>query len=533
MPPRKKTSQKQQQSVKELLQKKQVAKVREIQIVAEEDEKDDSESIQLPFFFSKHTDILPVPVSTENVRGDHTYHCSTMARVWFRQHSNLDEIVEAHMKKITVKIHPTESYTNAVIRTVTSAPLRKNDVPYNRFRFDSPANEIISRTLLTNPRIRTQPDLDEFIKFQNKYQLKLLEVPMYVNNAAHEDAQNFIKEKRKKSTGDCLIFQRSSLYWWIQRKYYEREDIIEDVYIRNLSLEQLESISNFKKVCLKMMEHDDINEYKTYADVMLHSFKTVPGASLIHPQFAVHPRYNLICNIMTVEQQHAIADNYRWFYDRTNAGKIHKRLQDGSTRAEFHERYRSRDDYDRKLPPFHNMYYMRQDDEGEREEEHHPEPQMTYANVRERFVRNEELPAEVVALDDDLSSETSRDTIVPQPAAAPEIQFPAKYFADPKPSSDELSLMKLLIQEKRFVFQVKHHLNEIYKKNFCELWSKHKQFILMNYLHNYWEGDNLKALLPFIERCSLDSRTKAKEIILNRVNRNIDPPQEEEQGNLL
>lgn len=513
MPPRKKPLN-QQQSVKDLLQKKQAEKVRELQAQATnvaQAKSDEGDSIHLPHFFSKYTEILPVTPTEDNVRADQSYHCSTMARVWFRQHSNLDEILQAHMKKVVVMDHPIESYTSAIIRAVTSAPLRKYDGPYCRFRFDSPANEIIGRTLLTNPRIRTEPDLEEFIKFQNKHQLKLLEIPLYVNNTAHEDAIKYIEDKKKLAKTDvCPNFTNSSLFNSILRKYYEREDLMQDIFIQNITVEQLESISNFRKVCLKLMEKEPENvSYEMFALLLLESFQTVPGASHIHPQFAAHPQYNLICNIMTVEQQHAVADSYRWFYDRTNAGKIHKRLQDGSTREEFHRRYRVRDDYERKMPPFHNMYYVGSDDEeGDAED---PEPQVTYANTRERFVRNDELPAAIVEVDEEINSETSRDTVVPQP----ELTLPENFIRDPKPAPEEYVFMKLLMQEKRFIFQVKQELSKAYKNDFNALWLKHKAFILMNFIHRHWEND-LEQMMPFIEKCSPDTIAKFKEIIASR-----------------
>jgi hypothetical protein len=521
MPPRKKSPPKKQhqQSVKDLLHKKQGKNVQKLQKQAATAEKEDDDTIHLPDYFAKHTEILPIPDTKENRLGDQLYHCSTMARVWFRQHSNLDEIIQALVKSLTVNKHPIESYVSAVIRAVTSAPLRKNSEPHSRFRFDSPANEIIGRTLLTNPRMRTQQDFDEFLKFQNKHQLKLLEVPMYVNNVPHEDAKKYVAQK------PSAIFLESRLFHCIKRQYYEREDLVVDVYIRNVSLEQLEGISNFKSICLELMTENATpeEEYNTFADILLKSFKSVPGASLIHPQFIVDPRYNLICNIITLEQQHAIADNYRYFYDRTNAGKIHKRLGDGSTRQEFHERYRSREDDDRKLPPFHNLYYQKGDDE----EEENPVPLMT----REIFVRNDELPAVVIPLDDQMSNETSRDTIVTQapiPSHVQQVALPETYFKDPKPTSEELELMKLLTPDKRFVHQVKKNLNASFKKDFDALWSKHKQFILMNFIQKLWK-DDLDQLLTFVDVCYADSKVKAREFIESHRQIIQNPPHQREK----
>lgn len=554
MPPKKKKKcEVVQQSVKDLILKKKAKNITEEQEVHYTET-----SIELPAFLTEYNDISPVELTPENRAGDKLYHCSKLARVWFSDHSNIDEIVKEIWEKSSTKIHPIESYMSSCIRAVTSAPLRKHQSPYNRFRFDSYTSEIISRSILTNPQLKNQADLDAFIQFQNKHQLKLCEISFYVDNEAHLEAKKFVAEQQLKLKTDKIPpIVKSQLYWRIQRNYYESQNIVTNIRIDEITLADLERISNFKRFTLKLMELRNVPEssYKHFASASFIALRTIPGHSIIYSSLLVDARYNLICNIMTDEQQNEVADNYRLFYDQTNAGKIHKHLRDGTTRQQFHEMYQSLDNFSRKLPPFHFLFFQKIDDNNENEDSqtnvikpfdptattsksietkkinYRPGPKSKKHLLRinngskssgDDFLQRPQTtvmdqPKKSLAdqQGDDSSSETSRDTVVPRSSSSA-ISMPEKFFIDPNPSPDEVVFMKIVIQDKRFVFQVKTRLKRIYSKDFDLLWAKHKALILMNFVHNYWNGD-LEQLKPLLDKLG-EGKDRALEIIASRKN---------------
>jgi hypothetical protein len=229
---------------------------------------------------------------------------------------------------------------------------------------------------------------------------------------------------------------------------------------------------------------------------LLNTFKTVSSGSIIDSTFTVHPRYNLICNLLTVEQENAIAENYRWFYDGTIAGKIHKHLQDGSTRQEFHALYRNRDDYRRKLPPFHNMFYNEHADEDSRP---------LAERVLERHVTcDEEPPAVIIDLDDDASSKSRVTRSFQSRWKLRKCSHRQKTCVHEDPDegqaihlSGQKSSQQNLQKELRITFTEGENVDS------------HK----LRQAH--WEGD-LEKLWPIVDKCFTDTKSNAREIAKNR-----------------
>ena len=337
-----------QLSVKEMLQKKK-----------KQDKTEDT--IHLPSFFAEYTDSQPVLPSKDNPYGDNMYHCSTMARNFILQHSNLDEIVQYHFEKQTNRTIPKSAFVGTAIRSAMSCPTRKLMTAYKNFKFDSLRNESIARILLQNPLIDSENELGKFKEFYNEHQLKICHIPLGINNDVHKDALTFIEYKRKRQQVEGIpYFLISQLEWEIKRKEYLRQNVVQLVKISHLSVRLIEKISNFKTVCKREMRLNKIDEskYDEYAYCLLETFKHVQGTFLIQPFFIMDPLYTLITNIMTEDQQNNVAESYNLFCRQTNAPKLLSRLADGPPRRVFHQIYKNRDNFDRKLPPFHTLVYF-------------------------------------------------------------------------------------------------------------------------------------------------------------------------------
>lgn len=554
MPPiRNKIKKQNQPSVKEMLLSKKAVSPKAtaappVELLNPECE-DDEDVIVLPRIFSKFTDIRP-PEVKDGLVVDSLYHCSTFARVWFREHSNFEEILEEHMKRDSAKAYPKNSHTSAVMRAVTSAPLRRLQAPYSKFRFHSPAEEIIGRTLLINPYIRTREDLNEFEKFQNKHRLRLVGISMFKENQVHEDAKQFIEEKQHKHFLPTQIpeFSKRQQHFRIKRRYYEREDLVTTVYLKDLNVQQLEAISNFKHACEKMMHEDESPAaYETYSKITLQVFKNCPLVRLGCSHFAVEPQYNLICNNMTDQQQSEAAESYRNFYDFTNARQIQKRLGDRTTKQEFFERYRTRDHDGRKLPPYHNLFYIPaaeltineqmscnlNDDMQENfrppsaiSESQGPSHNSTMVEQlrrkpNQRFEKKDDRTTTSIDVEDENSSAASVITVLrtqstsvdSAPEPPPALALPEVYLNEHlKPSPSARALMTVLLLETVFVSQVRRTLGAAYSLNFDALWKEKRKFILLNFISRHLENGTEK-LSEIIAKCPPRLQEQAKRLI--------------------
>lgn len=520
MPPvSKKTT---QRSVKEMLAEKQSSKsskaTKQLPI--------DDEEIILPPFLLEHTDIRP-PAPVGDFLPDPMYSCSPFAREWFSANSNLDEIIDEYLKTISGRQYERSSYVSTVIRAVTSSPLRRLQFPFTRFKFNSLSDEAVGRCLLTNPGISSYEDLCALQKFENRHHIKLCTVSVCMDHMVHDNAIEYLEAQRKKAKLDATklpVLRKRILFWTVRRKYFEEKKLVENIYLQGVTLQQLEEISNFRKIATKLMIEDgyDVQHYDTFAELTLKMFKEVPEFRETLKYFLVDPMFNLICNSMTLEQQHDVAEDVEKFYTLTNAGRINRKLNDGTSKLQFHELYRSSDDETRKLPPFHNLYYKHQ---GEPAATSQFQPGTSQALNTSRLTGLQFATRRLHEVDDDTRSSTSKmseSTVIHRPSNSVDSNsndmpvvmapLPDSYLVPCVNASQEaMRLIHLVITEKRFVFSVKSQLSFTFQLNFASLWAEHKRSILMNFVNQRWEDDK-ESLLPLIERCP-NIKEKATAII--------------------
>lgn len=513
-------------TVKELLQA-QAARLASSKRTQEPDE-DEPVQIKVPRILERFTSIAPSDSSP-------AYSVSKIARVWFRENSNFDEVLTEFMEQVPDKSIPKEAYTNAVIRAVTSVPLRKLQSPYDKFRFNTPLAESIAHTLLNYPRIRTSQDFNEFEEFKDRNQLLYCQVALGVD-PVHADAQSYAtKMRRYCPSTEIPVVSKRRLFWSIRRKYFERENLNKNVYLEDLSVQDLEKISNFRKIVEKDKDASlDFGPYDEYAEWLLENFKSDPSKKFAY--FTVDPQYNLICNIMTAEQQDEVAADYKTFFRLTSAYDAYKSFENRTNLQDFFDIYRQRNNEDRKLPPFHNLYYKACETElddatkstnvasmSKSPSNTERNPTVLKYKTTSRFITNP-ASSKSMDIDEESSSDISRVTIVQKSMQATEIstktnsQLPPHYLSMPTPPSVEIqTAVALVLTEKIFAYNAKNDLRSQFPINFDNLWAQNKREILINYFMSFFDGD-LKKLLPLLEKCSPKTQESVHVVVYKRLN---------------
>lgn len=492
----------------------------------------------LPTLFSTYVDITkPVDQSTGNYNLD--FSCTKTARVYFRENSNLNDVLREYMKTITVQNKPLSAYTSAMIRAVLT-PLRQCEHPFEHFRFNSPAHEALGKTLLIFPNICSQEHLDEFFGFQERLGLKLCSVAMYKDNKTREDGIGFVRDTQRRLKKNGLVpFYKRCFKFHVERLYYERVGAVTNCYLQDLTVSDLERISNFQKVVQKMMLEDDKPEhlYKLYAKTTLKGFKKNPVLiEVLSYSLVVNANYNLITNVMTNEQQEEVANDIVKFHTKTTAGQIFKRFRRTVKWPDFHAQYKDRNNFDRKLPPFHNLRYFGDAATTAAEPVSGPLQFVTFRRFQREpkspsVVKNPPAVADISPvveaipeahpstpaaietpheLNSVTSEESSKQTVMSPPASffgsAEDdelIQFtvPQRLLKEPELSDDIAPLIQLLAPDKMFVAHIKEDLSVAYKSNFADTWKKNKNRIIFNLLDHCWRKD-MRKLRSYVSHCS-------------------------------
>lgn len=182
-----------------------------------------SPTIRLP------SSLIEQPKDPENGKFDPSFSCSMIAQVYIRDHSNLNDIFRKQIKAIAAQDLPMEAFTPTMIRAVMS-PARRCVYPYDQFRFNSPEEEAVARSLLIHPNICTQNHLDEFLEFNKQYGLKLCTVSMAKNNDVRDDAFKFYRNvQHEKKTKGSIPLETTLLKRYIEQKFYERTNYAGDI----------------------------------------------------------------------------------------------------------------------------------------------------------------------------------------------------------------------------------------------------------------------------------------------------------------
>lgn len=136
-----------------------------------QNERDEDEAIVVDPFINRHIDIL----------GNDDYEVSMMARVYFRQHSNINEVLDKFVELHKLQDRNKSLVFSQVVKSVLNIRSRVA-YPFNTFKFNSAREEIECKEILMHPDIEDTADLHQVKEFNYQHRLRLCSIAMNINN---------------------------------------------------------------------------------------------------------------------------------------------------------------------------------------------------------------------------------------------------------------------------------------------------------------------------------------------------------------
>lgn len=361
---------------------------------------------------------LPTQLLYETDTSVDVQHVSRFARVWFRENSNVNEVLDKYIIRRKIENPCKNSYLNTVIRSVMKAK-HVRFFPFNTFQFNSIESHLTAKLLLKYPKIATVEDLAEVNNFFTQERIHHCAISMEANNPLYTDIKEIIDKAREDFGAENLRGNQNNALPKALRKHYKRTKTAINVNLQTTTVQELNAISNFEEIVLEEAKKCDIDEnLDVFADAVLSQFQNNPAFRISKEKFVVLPKYNLLGNYITPEQERIISKDCTKFYYKTNAfdvlrplkdefGKdidlsINPKLRKQKIRKKFFMLYAKQ--RHRNMPPFENLYWKDNDEEEEEEaDEMEPlvvdepsspiqqSPLITAAYVQRKvFERNEE-----------------------------------------------------------------------------------------------------------------------------------------------
>lgn len=314
-------------------------------------------------------EIDPSLMEKSDILCDENYQLSPIAIKWFSENSNIDQVIDSYVEYVK-KENPVKSLLiESMIRNVMDIKFRIH-YPYNSFKFNTLHCEVIAKELLMHPAIKTESDLKRVTEFYDASQLKSCSINMAINNTFHSDITTIIESKRKKYGSRNLVFYNRTGMNRILRKFYESKDMVEYIDLQTITFEEICEISNFKERAMKNADLDERQFYNYYGEAYLDLYRTSPEIRFSDKKFLVNPRYYLISNYISEDQEALIIRDMRTFFRKTNAMAIlrqnreeySKDLEPTLTKEEISLAVRNRIYMHymrmpkRNMPPFHDLY---------------------------------------------------------------------------------------------------------------------------------------------------------------------------------
>lgn len=233
-----------------------------------------------------------------SVRSD--YEVSMMARVWFREHSNFNEVLDLFIEHHNLQNHPKNSFVDQLVRYVMDLTYRVT-YPYNTFKFHSPRDCAIAKELLTYPAIEKQEDLDRIVKYFSQHRISFSTVNMDINNQLNWDIRKVIEAKRARYGPKKLYFYHKLAKIIALRNYYESKNTVEYIDLQTITFEQMLEISDFDRTVRREMRAAKVpdDQFEIFGETLLEAYKTDPETRVANRKLFVKPHYYLICNYIS------------------------------------------------------------------------------------------------------------------------------------------------------------------------------------------------------------------------------------------
>jgi len=319
--------------------------------------------------------ISPYLLVSNDITQETKFQVSTMAKAYFRDHSNINEILDRYLERESIINANKEDYLGAIIRHVIYYS-RRRDYPFNMFKFETDYHECIGKFLLINYNIHSHEDLRESNAFLHQNNIVHCQVSMSINNKFRVDEQEYIAQRKERVGYQNLKHYLSMGTDHAIRQYNQEHKLFQKYNIDEISLEEMCKISTIERLTRIKMEQKNMPEsaFEGCLESVFIALKIKKGLvlTLMIEGFYIFPQYLLIINNLTPEQERMVTEHKLLFYDYTNAKDllaINKRYfpvsnenADPVTKRKerkilFHLKYIQL--VDKKEPPFNNLLWIK------------------------------------------------------------------------------------------------------------------------------------------------------------------------------
>ena len=494
---------------------------------AEMDVADDNEDY-------KRIKISPYLLNSNDITQETDYPVSIMAKVYFREHSNINEVLDRYLEREKRTNVDKDTFLSTIIRHAISYKRFKRDYPFNLFAFESDYHECIGKFLLKHYEIKTNENLRDANIFLSQENLMHCQISMDFNNKFRSDEQEYINRKREK-----VGYQHVKPFLRIGtdhalRKYKEEHNLLEKYHIKDMSLEDMCRVTNIEYLTKIEMDKKKVpkSSYNECLEGVFEAFKKNPSIAITNEKFYVFPHYLFIINDLTPKQEFLVTERKDRFYAYTNAKDllaIYKKyihLPNESTDPVVNTEERQRLFYlkyirmiDKKQAPFNYLLWTKDDNsdpesnpnENRVECENQPGPSSVTSNFWKKKQVAEKndfvLPSQVNPPNNN-DQFNKENTLIGHRLA----RNPMDYIKFQQYNSKYAELIKFLLKEKEFIDELK---KEIIKDSLCaKMWDKNNHLILWNCLNFNFEDRN-EFFLNLLMNCQIGDRTRLIEMLRN------------------
>jgi hypothetical protein len=493
------------------------------------------------------------------------YHVTTFAKVYFREHSNINEVFKIYIEKNKIEPNDQIKEFERMIRHIMSNPRLKHfEYPLNMFRFDGVHEETIAKILLNNPMIKDEHDLKDTLQYFKKYDIQPCHVAMYADNEFHQNTNEYL-EMKKIQVGHKRLpnFQKTAMEFAL-RKYFEEHDLIEDYHLNDISVEDMSKVSNFDNFTDKKMAEYGTESVDDFKSCFLEACKSRVDLLVNDFEFRVNPKYNLHCNNLSELMEKHVSMNVKRFYTRTNAYLLLKRqryrikgfpikdLEIDQKKKFFLMYLRSKN---KKQAPFEMLILVPDEvatENAATAEIDFPEIQQIYRNqpsvsaisqatnqattqaTNQRATQMQWKQRKMCEKAVEPTSEVATSTSTsPETVVTNEMTF-NKFFG--RKSFDEyltdlddypkehFEIAKMLANEKTFMAKLFDELLKVFGLQFCTIYVHNKiklRIIVVNAIH-FLLKDSMDLFHRILNECSEDVKTKVNDIFLSSATENCE-----------
>jgi hypothetical protein len=330
-----------------------------------------------------------------------------------------------------------------------------------------------------------------------------------------------VASRRKKYSEEQAFELRHHALDVALAKYYAKNNLIEYYPLQELSLVKMRKITNFDAVARRIMKETSLHP-KYFGKLCIELFKKFKEDPLLinEKQFKLfqYPKFKIVTNNLTVEQEEMVSKCIDEFYQRTNAGKLLNDMKfdmienseesEDELKEKFYNKYLAMNN--KKHDPFHNLFFFKNESQNLSEIDEIMDTEPTSSDIqfpqnfaykrRTMIERNEPKAA----------SETTRENPL-QPVVIESIENIAivqkslRDFSNLQVQQNEIifEISKNLAQEVNFLRKMKTELMTEYPHDFENVYPEiKKQKLLYNFIYTrlQHEPDKLKSM---IEACGV------------------------------